>query len=308
MREGIKLLRLKRLSIGTVLVIGAMASGVMPFFNGGMAKAASNNSLSSIRPSEMTRMSLSLIYTGEEIDQTINSTQSFAITDRYFVVVQAHSKKENAGWIVATDYERPSSTPVWKTKYNIGHGNGATWNSKKNRIVVIDGSTKYFFNANNGEFVTKVTNGPAGSGIAYDAKNNRYIQTNGRSATSGQILNKSFTLTKTFDASHRLVSQDVAYHDGYIYRIAWGGCNYLKRHGFKDDAAYCKKYFGEGSNVIYQFDSNGKYVNAYYTGAGFGELESMAFSTDGTPYLMFNGEPDGLHYAVYRLNNLSQSD
>ena len=306
MRNIFKLPRLKSVLMSAVLVMGAAASSLAPLFGDYTAEAASGNNLSSIYPSKMTKMKLSLVYTGKEIDGTVNSTQSFAITDKYFIVVQAHSTKENAGWIVATNYKKPSSTPAWKAKYNIGHGNGATWNSKKNQIVVIDGSTKYFFNANNGKYVTKVTTGPSGSGIAYDAKNDHYIQTSGRSATSGQILNSNFTLIKTFDAGHRLVSQDVAYNDGYIYRIGWGGCNYLKNHNLKDDATYCSKYFGEGSNVVYQFDSNGKYVNAYYTDAGFGELESMAFGTDGAPYLMFNSKPDSSHYSVYKLNNLSK--
>lgn len=306
MRKILKLSRLKKILMSVVLIIGTVAPSLAPLFGGDIAEAASGNNLSSIHPSKMIKMKLSLVYTGKEIDGTVNSTQSFAITDKYFIVVQAHSTKENAGWIVATNYKKPSSTPAWKTKYNIGHGNGATWNSKKNQIVVIDGSTKYFFNAKNGEYVTKVTTGPSGSGIAYDAKNDHYIQTSGRSATSGQILNSNFTLIKTFDAGHKLVGQDVAYHDGYIYRIGWGGCNYLKNHNLKDDAAYCSKYFGEGSNVVYQFDSNGKYMNAYYTDAGFGELESMAFGTDGTPYLMFNGKPDSSHYSVYKLNNLSK--
>ena len=306
MRNIFKLPKFKKVLMSTVLIIGTVVPSLTPLFSDYTAEAASGNNLSSIYPSKMTKMKLSLVYTGKEIDGTVNSTQSFAITDKYFIVVQAHSTKENAGWIVATNYKKPSSTPAWKTKYNIGHGNGATWNSKKNQIVVIDGSTKYFFNANNGKFVTKVATGPSGSSIAYDAKNDHYIQTSGHGATSGQILNGNFTLIKTFDAGHRLVNQDVAYHDGYIYKIGWGGCNYFKNHNRADDATYCSKYFGEGSNVVYQFDSNGKYMNAYYTDAGFGELESMAFGTDGTPYLMFNGKPDSSHYSVYKLNNLSK--
>ena len=136
------------------------------------AFASSNNNLASVYPSKMTKLSLSLVYTGSEIDNTINSTQSFAITDKYFIAVQAHSVNENAGWIVATNYKTPSSTPAWKVKYNVGHGNGVTWNSKKDQIVIINGSTKYFYKAKNGKYVSKVTNGAAGTGIAYDAKNN----------------------------------------------------------------------------------------------------------------------------------------
>lgn len=307
MKRDNKLLKLgiKRIVACILIFLGAFVSILTPLIKGlGVANASSNNSLSSVYPSQMTKLSLSLVYTGAEVDGTVNSIQSLAITDKYFVAVQANTVNENTGWIVATDLKNPSSKPAWKVKYNVGHGNGATWDSRRDKIVVVNGATKLYFDADNGKFLNEVTKGPAASAIAYDADDDWYIQANGADKISGRILDSDFNQLKTFDASHRLVSQDIAYHDGYIYRIAWGGCDYLKTRKKNDaDAAYCNKYFGEGSNVIYAFDMNGDFLEAYYIDKGFGELESMAFSKDGTPYLLFNGKPDNVHYSVYRINN-----
>ncbi len=303
-KSGLKI-KIKKFLMILVLVFLAALSVVLPLYSSQTTiEASSNNNLASVYPSKMTKLGLSLVYTGAEVDTTINSTQSFAITDKYFIAVQAHSTNENAGWIVATNYKNPSSTPAWKVKYNIGHGNGATWNSQKNQIVIVNGKDRFFFDANNGKYVTKVTTGLSASGIAYDKEDNYYIQTNGSSTSSGRIVNSNFGSILTFDAGHRLVNQDVAYYNGYIYRIGWGGCSYLKNNGKTDDAAYCTKYFGEGSNVLYQFNMKGDFVKAFYVEAGFGELESMAFGTDGKPYLLFNGKPDNKHYSVYKVNNL----
>ncbi len=292
----------KSIFLSLTLVASMVASGLSAVYNADSeVNASANNNLGGVYPAQMQKLNLSLVYTGSEVDGTVNSTQSFAVTDKYFIAVQAHSSKENAGWIVATDYKNPSSKPAWKVKYNIGHGNGAAWNSKKNQIVVIHGTTKFFFNATNGKFVNKVTQGVSGSGIAYDAQNDRYIQTSGSGKTSGRVLDNKFNTLFTFDAGHRLVNQDVGYHNGYIYRIGWGGCNYSGNQ----NVDYCRKYFGNNSNVIYQFDAKGNFVKAFYIEAGFGELESLDFAADGTMYLMFNGKPDSTHYSVYKVTNFN---
>ena len=266
-----------------------------------------NNNLGSILPSQMTKLTLSHVYTGSEVDSTINSTQSFTITDRYFIAVQAHSVNENSGWIIATDFANPSSTPAWKKSYNVGHGNAATWNSKTDQIVIADGKTRLFFNADNGNFVKSIDVSTNASGIAYNGAKDQYIQTSGNGTSSGRILDSNFNSLMTFDAGHRLVNQDVAYYGGYIYRIGWGGCDYLREDGDTEDANYCDAYFGEDSNVIYQFDMNGDFVKAFYIEEGFGELEGIDFA-NGSMYLLFNGKPDYLHYSVYKANLSFRAD
>lgn len=286
------------------IIVSVLVSLVSPTLSvSEYVSAADNNNLASIYPSKMTKLRLTSVYSGQLVDNTVNTTQSFVMTDKYFVAVQAQSAKENAGWIIATDIKKPNSKPVWKTKYNIGHGNGATWNSRTNQIVIIDKDVKIYFDANTGKFVKKVSVGPAATGIAYDGDDDMYVQTNGSEKGSGQILTKNFQLVRSFDAKHRLVNQDVGYYGGHIYRIGHGGCNYLDSIKRKDDAAYCRKYFGESSNVIYQFNMQGDYVKAYYIEAGFGELESLDFALDGTMYLMFNNKPKKGYYAVYKATN-----
>lgn len=291
-----------------LIVLGMVVSSLVPLLGLDAVWASSNNELLSVYPSQMTKLSLSLVYVGAEVDDTINTTQSFAITDKYFIVVQANSAKEDAGWIVATDFANPSSEPTWMVKYDVGHGNGATWDSRRNQIVIVDGVTKHYFDANTGEFIEDFSEGMFATGIAYDADDDWYIQTSSSNEISGRILDNRFNLLMTFDAGHGLVNQDVAYNDGHIYRIGWGGCWYFEINSKKDAAAYCRRYFGEGSNVIYDFDMNGDFVKAYYINKGFGELESMAFGEDGTPYLLFNGKPDVTHYAVYRVDGYGDED
>lgn len=286
------------------IIVSVLVSLVSPMLSvSEYVSAADNNNLASIYPSKMTKLRLASVYSGQLVDNTVNTTQSFVMTDKYFVAVQAQSAKENAGWIIATDIKKPNSKPVWKTKYNIGHGNGATWNSRTNQIVIIDKDVKIYFDANTGKFIKKESVGPAATGIAYDSDDDMYVQTNGSEKGSGQILTKNFQLVRSFDAKHRLVNQDVGYYGGYIYRIGYGGCNYLDSIKRKDDAAYCRKYFDESSNVIYQFDMQGDYVKAYYIEPGFNELESLDFASDGTMYLMFNNKPKKGYYAVYKATN-----
>ena len=304
MKRNRVLLHAKRVMIALasfcLVVLGALA---ICQINNIVVASKDDNGLADIMPANMTNLSLSLVYTGEEVDSTINSTQSFTITDKYFIAVQAHSGNENAGWIVATSLTNPSSTPAWKKSHNVGHGNGATYNSATNRIVIVNGKTRHFFNANNGNFVEDVTTDTSATGIAYDDIANKYIQTVGSSNTSGRILDSNFNSLMTFDAGHKLVNQDVAYYKGYIYRVAWGGCSYLRNNGNEDAATYCETYFGNNSNVLYQFNMSGVFTNAFFMPAGTGELESLAFGPDGTPYLMINGKPDSTHYSVYKVTN-----
>ena len=298
----------KRFLVSIIVAIGLSVFGAAVLArNLNQVEASSNNNLGSILPSQMTKLTLSHVYTGSEVDSTINSTQSFTITDRYFIAVQAHSVNENSGWIIATDFANPSSTPAWKKSYNVGHGNAATWNSKTDQIVIADGKTRLFFNADNGNFVKSIDVSTNASGIAYNGAKDQYIQTSGNGTSSGRILDSNFNSLMTFDAGHRLVNQDVAYYGGYIYRIGWGGCDYLREDGDTEDANYCDAYFGEDSNVIYQFDMNGDFVKAFYIEEGFGELEGIDFA-NGSMYLLFNGKPDYLHYSVYKANLSFRAD
>ena len=298
----------KRFLVSIIVAIGLSVFGAVVLArNLNQVEASSNNNLGSILPSQMTKLTLSHVYTGSEVDSTINSTQSFTITDKYFIAVQAHSVNENSGWIIATDFANPSSTPAWKKSYNVGHGNAATWNSKTDQIVIADGKTRLFFNADNGNFVKSIDVSTNASGIAYNGAKDQYIQTSGNGTSSGRILDSNFNSLMTFDAGHRLVNQDVAYYGGYIYRIGWGGCDYLREDGDTEDANYCDAYFGEDSNVIYQFDMNGDFVKAFYIEEGFGELEGIDFA-NGSMYLLFNGKPDYLHYSVYKANLSFRAD
>lgn len=264
---------------------------------------ADEDSWVNIYPDEMTKLKTSSVYSGRLVDGTVNSTQSFAVTDKYFVAVQAHSSKEDAGWIVATDINNPSSTPTWKTQSSVGHGNGATWNKKTNQIVVVDKEAKYLFDAENGEPAGVIDTGIIGTGVAYDAEDDWYVQTYGHRDARAQMLTSDNQYIREINVGHRLMGQDIGYSNGYVYRIGWGGCNSLDRYDRPEDAAYCREHFGEGTNVIYQFDMNGGFIEAFYIEGATGELESLDFGQDGTMYLLFNSSPRGGYYSVYKVTN-----
>ena len=297
--KGFRLLARRRVFfVSIVIALGLVTFGLALSSKGyDGVDAAGGVDWKNMTPSDMTKLTLGFVYDGDEIDNTINSTQSFTITEDYFIAVQAHSTNEDAGWIVATDFDDPSSGPAWTTSYDIDHGNGVTWDSKTNQIVVTDGYTRFFFNADNGRFVKSINVSTPASGIAYDPTNDWYIQTSGDSA---RILTNNFVpIGSSFDAGHRLVNQDVAYYSGHIYRVAWGGCNYLRSNNRDADADFCSDNFGNNSDVIYQFDMNGNFEKAYYIEAGFGELEGIDFR-DGIMYLLFNGKPQYDQYSVYK--------
>ena len=264
---------------------------------------ADEDSWVNIYPDGMTKLKTSLVYSGQLVDGTVNSTQGFAVTDKYFVAVQAHSSKEDAGWIVATDINNPSSTPTWKTQSSVGHGNGATWNKKTNQIVVVDKEAKYLFDAENGEPAGVVDTGIVGTGVAYDAEDDWYVQTYGHRDARAQMLTSDNQYIREINVGHRLMGQDIGYSNGYVYRIGWGGCNSLDRYDRPEDAAYCREHFGEGTNVIYQFDMNGGFIEAFYIEGATGELESLDFGQDGTMYLLFNSSPRWGYYSVYQVMN-----
>ena len=287
-----------------LVILGLLFSSAAPFLGGALsANASDEDSWVNIYPDEMTKLNTSLVYSGQLVDGTVNSTQSFAVTDKYFVAVQAHSSKENAGWIVATDINNPSSTPTWKTQSSVGHGNGATWNKRTNQIVVVDKEVKYLFDAENGEPAGIVDTGIVGTGVAYDAEDDWYVQTYGHRDARAQMLTSDNQYIREINVGHRLMGQDIGYSNGYVYRIGWGGCNSLDRYDRPEDAAYCREHFGEGTNVIYQFDMNGGFKEAFYIEGATGELESLDFGQDGTMYLLFNGSPKSGHYSVYKVTN-----
>ena len=288
--------------VGAVVILSLSTLGlVIATRSLNQVDAAGSVDWKNMTPADMTKLDLSLVFTGSEVDSTVNTTQSFAITNKYFVAIQADSVNENTGWLVATDINNPSSTPVWKKSYNVMHGNGATWNSWTNEIVVTHGKNRILFDANTGDYVDTLEGQGNALGIAYDSDGGGFIEMNGTGTSSGRIVDINFNILQTFDAGHRLVGQDVAYNNGYIYRAAWGGCGYLRNGGRTEDADFCEANFGNNSDVIYKFNRNGGFEEAYYIERGFGELESIDFY-GGEMYLLFNGKPDGLKYSVYRVN------
>lgn len=271
------------------------------------SRVFADSDIINILPDEMTEItpsSLQYIYGGNRMTG-MKSTQSFTITDKYFVVSQLSSDDADS-IIIATDYSSPSTTPAWTTTQNVGHGNDATWNNNTGQIIITDKYNRYFFDAESGEYLSTKISQRYASGIEYDGATNRFFEARGTNPGILQIIDgNTDNVITSFDTSSQIGAQNVAYYNNHIYRTAWSACN-----GNADATNTCQNGFGNGANVIYQFDNNGNYTDAFYVWSGnnsnkwFGELEALAFSPNGVPYLLFNGHTlldRTEEYSVYKI-------
>lgn len=231
-----------------------------------------------LKPSTATLIpnnKLSVVYTGSR-DSGYNSVQSMAITDKYFVVIHTdttEARKNHVNFLNKKDFSLKKSISL-----DLGHANGATWDSKNNEILVVDGKKVHRINASTFKYIGTKTITDAkdkqynSSGIAYDAQNNRFYASSGdkiRTVTSG------YKIYNYLSSDHTLTNQDIGYYNGYIYRVLWaesGG----KNQGFSVD-----------SNVLLQFAADGSSYVAYYINNPACEMESVAFD-NGRPYFLYN--------------------
>ncbi len=87
--------------------------------------SAANGSMHlSMTRSKMTDLKLSRVLRASEADG-VNSVQSFAVTDKYFIAIHSNVTTEKLAYVRA--YNIDTGKMVWSKKSTIlGHGNGAT--------------------------------------------------------------------------------------------------------------------------------------------------------------------------------------
>ncbi|MDO5481224.1 MAG: hypothetical protein Q4F60_02685, partial [Candidatus Saccharibacteria bacterium] len=248
-------------------------------------------------PGEMVQLDLEQVYASGRYNDEVGSVQGFAVTDKYMVVVNVARGASGDGWVTAMDLDNPWGGYAWESGrlHDIFHGNGATWNSGANEIAIINDEKEIFLDAESGEYMRDNDmegEDYTGGGIAHNA-NGGYITMKG---------NKIKTPKGEFNVDIPLVFQDIAYNDGYIYVSAWANAEYLVNDGRIEDAEICRNNFEEGSNAIYKYTEDGEFVDAYFIPAGAGEIESLAFGSDGAPYLLFN---EAGNYSIQRAANMN---
>ena len=240
------------------------------------------------------------------------SAQSFAMNDDDFVIIATPrgGNKNGGGQNKVIAINRSSKKTREVASRDMGHGNGATWDNKRNQLLVVDGKNVYRFDNNYKYIDTKSTLNSSGdavgaSGIAYDNLHDQYWTSVGTKDYSTAIrkVDKNSWVSKTMVIeNHTQVNQDLAYYHGYAYRILWTGntTNYSGQNG----------NFAVNSGVIMQFGDDGTFTGSYYTPNALCELESAAFA-GGEMYLLYNNcGSDGKHkdgyYAIAKVDNATQ--
>lgn len=240
------------------------------------------------------------------------SAQSFAINDDDFVVIAAPrgGNKNGGGLNEVIAINRSSKQANGVAFQDMGHANGATWDSKRNQLLVVDGKNVYRFDDDYKYIDTKSTLNSDGepisaSGIAYDNLHDQYwtsIKAGGYETAIRKVNMSNWKTTTVVKENHTQVNQDLAYYHGYAYRILWTGNN--------SDYAYKNGHFQVNSGVILQFGDDGTFTGSFYMPNISCELESAAFAGD-EMYLLYNNcgsngsRADG-YYAIAKVSNTNK--
>ena len=277
------------LSVGSFFVI-----------QGGASFAATTHNLVKYPKNKMTRLTLKKVYVDKR-PKGMGSLQGFTMTDKYYVLIMRPPGQEdnNRIEIIRRSDEKDVTKSFGNPTYNMGHGNDATWNSKTNEIIVVDGSRKRQVRIDAKTFKKKGTmnlvnsKGQAlsASGIAYDKERNIYYTASGSSIRTFNTNNK---LVSSFSEKHHQTNQGFSYNNGYFYRPTWESAGTYK------DAIY-DGIFKKNTTIIYQFGLNGSFTHAYYIDNPLYEVESMAFDEKNVPYIAFNG-PSGC-FSIYKVTD-----
>lgn len=238
-----------------------------------------------LKPSKVPLISqdkMKVVYTSAR-DYGYNSVQSMAITDKYFVVLQTNTKDDRQNHVTFLD---KASFKVVKTlELSLGHANGATYDSKNDEILVVDGKKIHRIGATSFKYLgTKSITDANGelynaSGIAFDVDNNRFYASSGKKIRT--ITASDFRIYNYLISDHVQVNQDIGYYNGYIYRVTW------ETKGGSEGESWQNGYFDRDDNVILQFAADGSSLSPFYTSNPACEMESIAFD-GGKPYLLFN--------------------
>jgi uncharacterized repeat protein (TIGR02543 family) len=213
-----------------------------------------------------------------------NSTQSLAITDKYFVVFfddTTNAIKNRVQFIEKTGNHKV----VKSIDLELGHANGATYDSKHDEVLVVDGKKIHRINATTFKYLgTKtITNAKNeqynATGIGYDAERDRFYASSGpriRTVTADDFRIYNYLLS-----DHVQANQDLGYYNGYIYRVTW------ETKGGSEGQAWQNGKFNRDDNVFLQFAADGSSFQPFYTRNPSCEAESIAFD-GGKPYILFN--------------------
>ena len=250
--------------------------------------------------SDIIRNGSKIIYQHEtkEYDGNIyQSLQGFTVTKDKLVFMSANNN--NRAKSVMYSYKLNDINNLYKSSYNnTGHGNGVTYNSKTDQVLVIGDSSIFVYKGETLDFEKLIPRSsfPSCTGIAYNDisdiyigyKEKRIFLTDGENGALYQIDIPVFE-----------TCQDLEFHNGYAFLCS---CDF--GIGVYQSYSFFNAWGGIINIYDMKLDKNKKptknfdrLIGRLYV-SSFGELEDVSFR-DG--YVYFGFAPTG-RYAFYKID------
>ena len=202
--------------------------------------------------------------------------QGFTITDKHlFVIMIGYDDTKS----ILKIYDLETMKEIQSIEANsLGHANDVTYNKNNNKIYVLasGGSNEiYTFDGDSFDYEGSFELPLPARSITYIEDEDIYAI---RTISVGYRLNNKFNLISKIpfivgmNFNVDIGRQGWTYYNGYIYYANWSWI----------------RYGGDGANIIYVYDLNGKIQDTIYTDNTIGELEDIAFYNN-KMILGFNG-------------------
>lgn len=197
------------------------------------------------------------------------------VKDKLFMVLEGYDDTKS----IIKVYDLNTYEEVISYNYkSLGHANDVTYNKKTNKIYILASSgsnTIFTFNGDTFDYEDRFEISLPARSITYLDDYNMYAI---RTVTSGFIYNKDFILENKLpfvigmNFSSDLGRQGWSYYNKLIYYANWSWV----------------RLGGDGVNIIYVYDLEGKKIDNLYTADNIGEIEGVSFYNN-KMILGFNG-------------------
>ena len=260
---------------------------------------------------DMTPVEMTLIYQGAKAE-TVNSVQSFTMTDEYFVIASRPQGTNAQGGETNNKITVIKRSTLEDVTYKfaaldgfleLGHANGMTYNDRLHEIIVVgirdeSGSYRKVAHIDSRTFrhLYDTTLPCSVSGIAYDYSHNAYW---GRSGNKLVYLNYDMSkVIAKYDTTTYMSKQDIEYYNGHVYLIQWASFGF----GVLHEAAMLGLRRDE--NVIYRANTAGEIEEAFLISEPQDEMEGIVWDErTGATYVLVNGNGlDYRHFYIYQID------
>lgn len=197
------------------------------------------------------------------------------VKDKLFMVLEGYDDTKS----IIKVYDLNTYKEVISYDYkSLGHANDVTYNEKTNKIYILASSgsnTIFTFNGDTFDYEYRFEISLPARSITYLDDYNKYAI---RTVTSGFFYNKDFILDNKLpfvigmNFSSDLGRQGWSYYNKLIYYANWSWV----------------RLGGDGVNIIYVYDLEGKKIDNLYTADNIGEIEGVSFYKN-KMILGFNG-------------------